>query len=91
MGYDLDRAAHRVGHLLQIPVTQVVTPGKSRQTVRARSLQCYWTVRECGLTMVDLSRKLGLSSTAVSQSMVRGEKIAWENNFIIGFQVGGGI
>ncbi len=63
-----------------MPVTQVMAPGKNRQTVRARSLLCYWAVRECGMTMVYLSRKLGISSTAVGQSVLRGEKIALENN-----------
>ena len=32
-------------------------------------------------SMASLSRKLGISSTAVSQSVVRGEKIALKNNF----------
>ncbi len=80
-GYDIDSIANRVGQLLQMPVTQIMAPGKNRQTVRARSLLCYWAVRECGLTMVFLSQKLGVSSTAVSQSVERGEKIAFENNF----------
>ncbi len=79
-GYDFDSVTERVGQLLQMPVTQVMAPGKNRQTVRARSLLCYWAVRECGMTMVYLSRKLGISPTAVSQSVVRGEKIALENN-----------
>ncbi len=80
-GCDIASVAERVGQLLQMPVTQVMAPGKNRQTVRARSLLCYWAVRECGMTMVYLAGKLGISSTAVSQSVVRGEKIALENNF----------
>ncbi len=80
-GYDVERIARRVGQLMQMHVTQVTAPGKNRQTVGARGLLCYWAVRECGMTMVSLSRKLGISSTAVSQSVVRGEKIAFENNF----------
>jgi REP element-mobilizing transposase RayT len=78
-GYEFDSIAERVGQLLQMPVKQVMAPGKNRKTVRARSLLCYWAVREGGMTMVYLSRKLGISSTAVSQSVVRGEKIAQEN------------
>ncbi len=80
-GYDIEGIAKRVGQLMQMSVTQVLATGKNRQTVRARSLLCYWAVRECGMTMVSLSRKLGISSTAVSQSVARGEKIALENNF----------
>ena len=80
-GYDIDGIANRVGQLMQMSVTQVMAAGNNRQTVRARSLLCYWAVRECGMTMVALSRKLGISATAVSQSVERGEKIALENQF----------
>ena len=80
-GYDIEGLARRVGQLMQISVTQVLATGKNRQTVRARSLLCYWAVRGCGMTMVSLSRKMGISSTAVSQSVESGEKIAVENNF----------
>ena len=80
----IDRVADRVGQLLQMPVTQVMAPGKNRQRVRDRSLLCYWAVRECGMTVVNLSSSLAIiSSTAVSQSVVRREKIARENNFIL--------
>jgi hypothetical protein len=80
-GYDIDTIAKRVGQQMQMPVTQVLASGKNRQTVRARSLLCYWAVKECGMTMVFLSRKLGISPTAVSQSVERGGKIAFENSF----------
>ncbi len=33
------------------------------------------------MTMVTLSKKLGISSTVVGQSVERGEKIALENKF----------
>jgi hypothetical protein len=80
-GYDLDSIASRVGPLMQMSVTQVMAAGKNRQTFRARSLLCYWAVRECGITMVALSRHLCISPTAVSQLVERGQKIALENKF----------
>ena len=80
-GYDIDTIAKRVGQQMQMSATQVLASGKNRQTVRARSLLCYWAVRECGMTMVALSKKLGISPTAVSQSVERGEKIALANQF----------
>jgi hypothetical protein len=52
---------------------------ESRST--ARSLLCYWAVRECGMAMTSLARRLGLSITAVSQFFKRGKKIAKENVF----------
>ena len=42
----------------------------------ARSLLFYWTLRDLGLSMAELSRRLGLSVLGLSQSVKRGEKLA---------------
>jgi len=47
-----------------------------RDRVSARSLLCYWAVRGLGLSMTELSGKLGLSLSGVSQSVKRGDKMA---------------
>jgi len=80
-GYDLNKIAGRVADVLGIEIRRVFAAGKNRQTVRARSLLCYWAVRDVGMTMTFLSKKLGLSLSAVSQSVQRGEQIATENKF----------
>jgi putative transposase len=80
-GFDLDKIAERVAVVMDMPVNQVLAAGKNRQTVRARSLLCYWAVRECGMNMVSLAKRLSLSQTAISQSVSRGEQIANENDF----------
>ena len=49
--------------------------------VKARSLLCYWVVRELGFTMADLAPKLNISQPAVSMSARRGERIASENGY----------
>jgi hypothetical protein len=51
-------------------------PGKERNRVSARNLLCYWAVRDLGLIMAELSRRLRLSLSGVSQSVKRGEKMA---------------
>jgi REP element-mobilizing transposase RayT len=80
-GCNLDQLARRVAQLLDISIDDVFALGKTRSRVRARSLLCYFAVRQCGMTMVSLSRQLGISQMAVSQSVKRGEKIALENRF----------
>jgi len=80
-GYDFEKIVDRVAAVLDVEGEQVISAGKNRMTVRARSLLCYWAVRECGMTMASLARKLGISITAVSQSVARGEKIAKEKGF----------
>ena len=83
-GYDLDKIAHRVGHVMQMPVAQILAAGKYRRRVQARSLLCYWAVRKWGLTIVSVSNRLGISQSAVSQSIKRGETIALENDYRLG-------
>jgi DNA-binding transcriptional LysR family regulator len=48
---------------------------------KARSLLCYWAVRELGLSATELARQMAISQPAISQSVKRGEAIAKENGF----------
>jgi len=59
--------------------TEVWEKGKHPQTVKARSLLCYWAVRELGISATELARRIGISQPAISQSVKRGEVIAKEN------------
>jgi len=82
-GVDLETVATRVSELTGVDKTQIFLPGKERNRVKARSLYCYWAVRELGMSMSELSRKLELSLSGVSQSVGRGEKIAEEEGFCL--------
>jgi len=75
-GHDLETVAQRVSALLGINPEQVWASGKHPLTVKARSLLCYWAVRELGFTATEVSRRLGVSQPSVSISVKRGEKIA---------------
>ncbi len=75
-GYDLEQVTNRVSFLLNIDPKQVWAYGTHRQTVKARSLLCYWVVRKLSISATELSKKLGLSQPSVSISIKRGEKIA---------------
>ena len=82
-GYDLEKIRDRVSTVLGIERDKAFSSGKNRLTVRARSLLSYWAVRECGMSMASLARRLGLSNTAISQSVTRGERIAKESGFAL--------
>jgi putative transposase len=82
-GVDIESIADPVAELLDIQVNQVWQSGKSRLQVKARSLLCFWAVRELGLTMTAMSRRLGVSVPAVSKSVVRGGKIAEKNGYTV--------
>lgn len=77
-GVDLETVATKVSELTGVEKAQIFLPGKERTRVKARSLYCYFAVRELGISMMELSRKLELSIAGVSQSVGRGERIADE-------------
>lgn len=78
-GFNIDQVAERVAALLGVKCEQVWKKGKHPKTVKARSLLCYWLVRELGITTTELARRIGISQPAISQSVKRGETIAKEN------------
>ncbi len=55
--------------------------GKQQIRVKARSLFCFWAVRELGISLTELARRLGISVPGVGYSVERGETIARENNY----------
>ena len=75
-GFTLDKVAARVAEVLTIEKDVVWSPGRNQHVVKARSLLCYWAVRELGVTMSLLARKLKISIPAVSKSVERGRSIA---------------
>ena len=80
-GYDLDTIALKVADLMELETFEIWAPGKERRRVQARSLLCYWAVRELGISMAELSRGLKLSLSGISLSVKRGEKIARDNGY----------
>jgi len=75
-GYNFDWLVRRVARQLELEPKDVVAPGKYAQSVKARSLLCYWGTRELGMTTVELARRLNLAQPTVSQAVIRGQKIA---------------
>lgn len=81
LGYDIKKAAERVCSVMDLETDEIWKIGKSRRRVAARSLLCYWAVRELGMSMTALSKSLNVSLSSVSQSVTRGEEIAKANNY----------
>jgi len=71
----------RVAALCQLDPREVVAEGRQRSKVTARSLLCYWAVRELGLPITTLARQLGLSPPGVSYAVQRGEALARDNGY----------
>jgi len=80
-GYDFDRAVARVAEVMGMTSEQVTAFGKSPQTVKARSLLCFWAHRKLGMSTIEIAGKLKISQPAVSRSSKRGAKTESENQF----------
>jgi len=86
-GYNFDWLIKRVAQLLEIEPKDVLAAGKYAKAVNARSLLCYWGVRELGMTTVELAKKVNLAQPTVSQAVSRGKKIAEEQGLNLKEQV----
>ena len=62
-------------------VSEVWSVGKYRYIVKPRSLFCYWAAIGLGVTMSSLAKRLEISPGAVTQSVLRGERVVMENQY----------
>jgi REP element-mobilizing transposase RayT len=75
-GYDLERVAQRVAEVYKMETEEVFSQGRQQRKVKARSLLCFWAVRELGISLTALARKLEMSVPGVGYAAERGEAIA---------------
>lgn len=74
-GIDLNFIVKKSACLLGMSVKDVLREGRYRPLVTARSLICFWAVRELGLSMAYMGRYFNISTVAVSKSVKRGADI----------------
>jgi REP element-mobilizing transposase RayT len=75
-GRDLAWLARQVATLSGLTPDEISRPSKRRPLVAARSLFCYWAVRDLGVTATAVAQALGCTQPAVSIAVRRGEQIA---------------
>ena len=80
-GYDLERIAERVAEIYGIEPREILSKGRQLRKVKARSLWCYWAVKELGVSLRELAKRLEMSPPAVGFSVERGEAIAHEKGY----------
>jgi putative transposase len=78
--YDFGYALARVAQLSGLETDQIRKPGKQPARVYARSLLCHWAIRSLGMTVVAVSKLLGISQSALPRAAYQGEAIAAANN-----------
>jgi REP-associated tyrosine transposase len=77
-GWDFDWLLRRVAVSGGLRSADLATSSKIPARVQHRSLLCYWAVRELGLPGTVVAAKLGLTQSAVSRAVARGERLAEE-------------
>jgi REP element-mobilizing transposase RayT len=82
-GLGLDDIAGKAAKIVGIDPGLLWIKGKQPKSVQARSLLCYWATNELGISQSALSKRLELSPSAVSIAVVRGRKLAREQNYSI--------
>lgn len=82
-GFYFDRLCGYVSHLFALPVEVIVSPDKRRDHVQARSVLCFWAIRELGMTATALAGILGVSQPAVSNAVNRGSRIVKERGLAL--------
>ena len=73
--------AERVAGIYGIKVGEVFARGRQQRRVSARSLFCFWAVRELGNSLATLAIRLGMSPVGVGYAVQRGEAIAHKNGY----------
>ncbi len=77
-GFVFDRILARAASVFDFPVPEVLRRGRQRPRAPARSLACYWAVRELGLPSAELARRFGMTPVGVNYAVRRGEQLATE-------------
>lgn len=75
-GCTFDTIVARVGERLGLPAEAILSPGKQPERVKARSLVAYLAVRQLGMPGTDVGKRLGVSKSAISRAVARGEPLA---------------
>ena len=68
-GIDFNRVVDRVCDILNVNSNEIFLTGKQPKRVMAKSLVCYWAVKELGMTGTEVSKLIGLTQPAVSKGV----------------------
>ncbi len=80
-GVDFPAVIRRIERLYGLGHEVLLSAGKHPEHVEARSLACYWAVKELGMTTVEVSRRFNITQPAVSRAVYRGASIAKDRGF----------
>jgi chromosomal replication initiation ATPase DnaA len=80
-GYNIEKIAGIVGRIYTIEPESILRKNRQKKVVEARSLFCFWANRELGIGMTEIAGLSGLTPSAISYSVIRGEMIAKKGGY----------
>jgi len=81
LGYDISRVERKVIELCHIEKEDLYSGSRKKPISEARSLFCFWCVRELGESMTSMAKLLGLTQPAVGYAVDRGEGLAKKEKY----------
>ena len=75
-GYDLKKVEQRVCQIYDVEPDDLYSRSRRKIRAEARSLFCYWCVRELGYALTDLAKHLNMTPAGVGYAVNKGERIA---------------
>lgn len=80
-GFGFDEVLQLVAETYKLGAREITAAGKQPTRVRARGLLCYWAVRELGISVTSVASRLGLTPSAISRAVLRGEQLVHEQDY----------
>jgi REP element-mobilizing transposase RayT len=81
-GWDFERILKRVARIFELKPEELLSTIKQKKRIEARSVLCYWAVKEMEMPGAEVALRLKMSKSSISRAVVRGEKIASERKKI---------
>jgi putative transposase len=78
LGVDLDKLEGRILEIYGIDKTDLYSKGRQKVRSEARSVFCYWAVRELGVEGARMAKRLRMSPPGVAYAVRRGENVVRE-------------
>jgi chromosomal replication initiation ATPase DnaA len=82
-GWDFERVLDRAAAIYELASDEVLSRSRKRARSEARSLACFWAVRELGLSTAEMARCFAMTTAAVNYAVDRGERIAAERGLVL--------
>lgn len=82
-GYNFEKLVDRVAEITELTSEEVLDGIRDKKRTDARSILCFWSKEELGITQSHLAEKLNRTQSAISYAVRRGRVIVERNSYSI--------